>query len=203
MKISRPQAILKWVFGPMILVAALTGVRAQDRSQDHDELRALLKAMTEAMNSRNLKTIAPLLHDKFSITTVDQQVFTTLPDFESYFNNLFNGDKALLKSITFNPTADVLTEFVGENIGLSHGTSTDTYLFTDGETRVMSSRWTAVVYKDNGKWKVLSVHIGTNLLDNPVITALKSKLYQIGIGAGLAGLLLGFGLMRLTRRRPA
>jgi hypothetical protein len=46
------------------------------------------------------------------------------------------------------------------------------------------------------------VHIGANLFDNPVITALKSWLYKVGIGAGVAGLLLGFGIARLMRRKP-
>jgi len=183
-----------------MLAVAIISVQAQDRKQDHDELRAMLKTVTEAMNSRNLDAIAPLFHDKFSITTVDQQVFTNLTDFKAYFNGLFAGDKALLKSINFNPTADELTAFIGEDIGLSHGASTDTYVFTDGDTRVMTSRWTVTLHKDGGKWKILNVHIGANLLDNPVLAALKSWLYKVGIGAGIAGLLLGFVLARLMRR---
>src|SRR5262245_57894317 len=200
MKISKPQTAFSWILSIAALVAAIISVQAQDRKQDHDELRAMLKTVTEAMNSRNLDAITPLFHEKFSITTVDQQVFTNLTDFKAYFNGLFAGDKALLKSITFNPTADALTEFVGDGIGLSRGASTDTYVFTDGDTRVMASRWTATLYKDGGKWKILNVHIGANLLDNPVLTALKSWLYKVGIGAGLAGLLLGFALARLMRR---
>ncbi|MGH9754700.1 MAG: YybH family protein [Blastocatellia bacterium] len=199
----KPQAMLSWIFSLVALAAVVIGVQAQDRNHDHDELRAMLKTVTEAMNSRNIDAMAPLFHDKFSITTVDQQVFTNLNDFKTYFNGLFTGDKAPLKSVTFNPTADALTEFVGEEIGLSHGSSTDAYVFSDGETRVMTSRWTATLYKSGGKWKILNVHIGANLFDNPVITALKSWLYKVGVGAGVAGLLLGFGLARLMRRRPA
>jgi hypothetical protein len=155
------------------------------------------------MNSRNIDAMAPLFHDKLSITTVDQKVFTNLNDFKSYFNGLFTSDRAPLKSITFNPAADALTEFVSEDIGFVHGASTDTYAFADGDTRVMTSRWTATLYKDAGKWKILNVHIGADLFDNPVITALKSWLYKVGVGAGVAGLLLGFGLARLMRRKPA
>ena len=124
-----------------------------------------------------------------------------LADFKAYYATTFTGDKAPLKSLTFNPTADELTTFVGENIGLSHGTSQDTYVFSDGETRTMTSRWTATVFKDNGKWKVLNVHLGTSLLDNPVVTALKGYLYKIGIGAALAGLVVGLLIGRLGRRK--
>jgi ketosteroid isomerase-like protein len=199
---SKPKATLGWLFSLVAIATATIGVQAQDRNQDHDELRAMLKTVTEAMNSRNIDAMAPLFHDKLSITTVDQQIFTNLNDFKTYFNGLFAGDKAPLKSITFNPTADALTEFVGADIGFVHGGSTDTYAFADGDTRVMTSRWTATLYKDSGKWKILNVHIGANLFDNPIITALKGWLYKVGIGAGVAGLLLGFGIARLMRRKP-
>jgi ketosteroid isomerase-like protein len=203
MRVSNPQARLRLIFCLVALFTVVSGVHAQDRERDHDELRAMLKAVTEAMNSRNIDAIAPLFHDRFSITTVDQQAFTNLADFKAYFNGLFTGDKAPLKSVTFNPTADALTEFVGADIGLSRGASNDTYVFSDGETRVMASRWTATLYKDNGKWKILNVHIGANLFDNPFVTALKGWLYKVGAGAGVAGLLLGFALARLMRRKPA
>jgi|SRR5262245_2607932 len=203
MKISKHQAMFSWIFSLAALAAVVIGVQAQERKQDHDELRAMLKTVTEAMNARDIEAMAPLFNNKFSITTVDQQTFTNLTDFKAYFNGLFAGPRATLKSITFNPTADALTEFVGEEIGFCRGASTDTYVFADGETRVMTSRWTANLYKDNGKWKILSVHIGVNLLDNPVVTALKRWLYKVGIGASVAGLLLGFGLERLMRRKQA
>ncbi|HST19765.1 MAG TPA: hypothetical protein VLR90_01500 [Blastocatellia bacterium] len=186
----------------MALVAA--SARAEDRQQDHDELRQMLKTATDAMNSKNLDALAPLFYNKFSITTVDQKLFTNLADFKAYYEGLYGGDNAPLKTIMFKPEADALTEFIGDNIGLSHGTSTDTYTFSDGDTRVMTSRWTATVFKDNGKWKILNLHIGADLLANPVVSTLKSYVYKAGIGAGLGGLIVGFAvawILRGKRRR--
>jgi hypothetical protein len=181
----------------MALVAA--SAQAEDRQQDHDELRQMLKTATEAMNSKNLDALAPLFYNKFSITTVDQKLFTNLADFKAYYEGLYNGDNAPLKSIVFNPEADALTEFIGDDVGLSHGTSTDTYTFSDGDTRVMTSRWTATVFKDNGKWKILNLHIGADLLANPVVSTLKSYVYKAGIGAGLGGLIVGFAVAWFLR----
>lgn len=182
-----------------ITILSTTGsIAAQDRNRDHEELRAMLKAGTEALNSGNPDGLAPLLHSDFSITTVDQKLFTNLNDFKRYYEQMLSGP---VKSLTFNPTADELTVFVGENIGLSHGTSTDTFVFADGDTRTMNSRWTATVYKDNGSWKLLNLHIGTDLLDNPVVSALKSQLYKVGIGGGIAGLLIGFLIGWVIRRK--
>lgn len=184
------------------LVSLLSTVSfAQSREQDHEELRALLRAATEAMNAKNFDALSPLFNDQFSITTVDQKLFTSIADFKAYYESLLNGPNAPLKSIAFKPEADDLTVFVGDNIGLSHGTSTDTYNFSDGDTRSMTSRWTATVCKRDGKWKILNIHIGTNLLDNPVLAAAKSYVYKVGAGAAIGGLLVGFLIARLLRSR--
>jgi hypothetical protein len=171
---------------------AMPAAAAANPEQDHEQLRALLRTAKEAVNAKNFEALKPLFHEKFSITTVDQKVFTSFDDFKAHFANLLTGSSAPLKSITFNPEADALTEFVGDNIGLSHGTSTDTYAFTDGDTRTMSSRWTATLIRDSGKWKILNLHIGANILENPVTEAAKGYVYKVGLGAGLGGLLLGF-----------
>jgi hypothetical protein len=174
---------------------------AADREADHNELRALLRTATDAMNAGNFDALRPLFHDKFSITTVDQKLFTNLDDFKAYYEGLLKGGNAQLKSIAVHPEADALTEFVGDNIGLSHGTSTDTYTFADGDVRTMTSRWTATVYKDNGKWKILNLHIGTNLLDNPVTATLKSYVKKAALGAAVGGLIIGFIIAWLMRGR--
>ena len=79
----------------MALVAA--SAQAEDRQQDHDELRQMLKTATDAMNSKNLDALAPLFYNKFSITTVDQKLFTNLADFKAYYEGLYSGDNAPLK----------------------------------------------------------------------------------------------------------
>jgi hypothetical protein len=152
------------------------------------------------MNSKNFDALTPLFHDRFSVTTVDQKVFTNISDFKAYYEGLLNGPNAPLKSITFRPEADDLTVFAGDDVGLSHGTSTDTYYFSDGDTRSMTSRWTATVYKRDGKWKILNVHIGTDLLNNPVLDATRSYIYKVGIGAGVGGLVVGFLIAWLARK---
>jgi len=191
-----------WYFLMLVLMGSYTMTAAEERRQDHEALRAMLQTVTEAMNSKHLEALAPLLYDTFSITTVEQKLFTHFADFQAYYAGLFTGPKAPLRSITFQPEADALTEFVGDNIGLSHGTSRDTYTFANGETRVMTSRWTATLYKDQDTWKIVNVHIGANLFDNPVLNALQSWLYKVGVGALLAGAILGFLIARFTGRKP-
>ena len=134
---KRIQAHFVLVCSITILIAGIAS--AQERQQDHDELRAMLRSTTEAMNSKNFDALTPLFYGKCSITTVDQKLFTGVADFKAYYEGLYNGEHAVVRSIVFKPEADALTEFVCYNICLSHGTSADTYTFADGDVRTMAS----------------------------------------------------------------
>jgi ketosteroid isomerase-like protein len=175
----------------------------EEHSQDHDQLRALLKRGAEALNTRQLDSMAPYLHPEFTLVTVDNHKLKGIAELKTYLNELFDGETPIFKSMEVRPEADDLTTFLDEDSGVVYGTSNDRYTFSDGDVREMSTRWTAVVQKDGETWKLVSVHFSANLLDNPVIDAAKTtarRLIFIVGGIGLAaGLVIGF----LVRRRSS
>ena len=65
--------------------------------------------------------------------------------------------------------ADALTEFYADKtIGVVRGSGEEDYVLSDTRFFPMKTRWTATVIKDtDGKWRILTLHIGTNFLDNP------------------------------------
>jgi uncharacterized protein (TIGR02246 family) len=187
-----------------ILLLGASGVWAQDaRQQDHEELRALLRTIAQAISARDFQALASVLDREFSVTTVDQKRFTSLDTFRAHWEGLFKGDRALVRKVTIKPTADELTRFLAPDVGLSSGISEDTWEFTDGDVRVMKVRWTAVVHKVDGRWKLASAHVGTDLLDNPVVAAAKQGLWKLGGWVGGGGLVVGAlaGLLVGRRRR--
>ena len=187
-----------------LLLGSVERPLAQDaRPQDHEALRGLMQSVKTAFNSRDFTALAAVLHPKFSAVTVDQRRFTSLPEFRSYWENLFQGEKAIVRRVTINPTADDLTSFLADDIGLSTGTSADTWEFARGDTRVMNVRWTAVVQKTDGQWKLRAVHIGTNLLDNPVLDAAKGTARKVAIATLVGGVVVGGALGVVMGRRSA
>lgn len=170
---------------------------------DHESLRTLLKKSTEAMNEQKFDDLRPYLADKFTVITLDNNKFNSLDEFKAYWDKMFKGDKAKLKSVTITPIADEKTYFPADNVGVVDGTAEQTYRFTDGDVRTINTRWTAVVSKENNQWKIVKVHFSGNILDNPVLDALKNSLYKIAIGAALAGFALGWVLAKMMRRSKA
>ena len=174
----------------------------EERSQDHDQLRALLKRGAEALTTRELNPMAPYLHPEFILVTVDNRKLKGIAELQGYLNELFDGEKPTLKSMEVHPEADELTTFLDDNSGIVYGTSNDRYTFSDGDVREMTSRWSAVVQKDGETWKLVSVHFSANLLDNPVIDAAKNTARRMIIIVGSTGLAAGLAIGFLLRRRP-
>lgn len=185
----------------LLVLVPVVSVNAQDREKDHEELRAMLKTLTEAVNSRDLDRAQPLTHSRFAMITVDNGKFTSVEEFEAYWEGLFTGENAVLTKAELRPESDDPTEFLSEDIGVVHGTSNDVFRFVDGEERVMKSRWTAVVQKEEGVWKLSRIHFSANILDNPVLRAAQSFSYWLAGGGLILGLILGGLITYLIRRR--
>lgn len=190
-----------------ILLMALSPINtsiADEREADHAALREIMKISSEALNTKNLELLKPILStQRFTITTVDGQKFDSLEAFSSYWKALFEGEEALLERIEVDPIADRKTEFLAENVGLVEGTSTETYHFTDGDVISMQTRWSAVTIREGEDWKLASIHFSANILDNPLLDVAKQKMTQYVIAAALAGLVLGLILMGVFRGKKA
>lgn len=171
------------------------------REQDHEELRAMMRTITSAISNGDTEAMIPLLHETFSITMVDQTLITSADDLRAFFQKRFTAEDAILESMTIEPKADILTEFLSDTVGVNYGTSTDTYKFKSGKEVVVNSRWSATVIHTEDGWKLSTVHAGVDMLDNPVIGAIKSTRYLWGGIGGIVGLLVGMLLMRLKRSR--
>jgi hypothetical protein len=185
------------------IIFLATTAFAQDKNKaDHDALRALLKTCTEAMNSNKLDALEPSIDTKhFTAITVRNKTLTSFADFKANWNQLFKGDKATLTKAVINPSPDRLTEFLSPTVGVCHGKSEDSYHFKDGDVLPMTIKWTAVVRKVGGTWKISKIHLSANVLDNPALTIAKAFAWKAGgIGAG-AGLLVGLILLVLLRKK--
>jgi hypothetical protein len=65
----------------------------------------------------------------------------------------------------------------------------------------MKTRWTATVIKDtDGKWRILTLHIGTDFLDNPILAVAENSTKYFAMAGGAAGLVLGLLIMFLWGR---
>jgi ketosteroid isomerase-like protein len=188
----------------LVLASSLLSAAApaQERDPDHEELRAMLRTVKQAVNDRQLPPLVGLLDRGFAITMLDQTLITEPRQLEEYFQRHFDAPGSVLKSVHIEPEAEILTAFVPGGVGVNRGTSTDTYTLKSGQQVVLKTRWSATLRKaEDGKWKIVLLHVGANVLDNPILGFAGRTRHLWGAGGLVLGALLGFLVGRL-RRRP-
>jgi len=168
--------------------------------KDHQELRELMTKVVTAVNQKKIDELKPVLAREFVITMVDQTVITSFDGIKNFFNQYFGEKNALLKDLQIEPKAEVLTKFFSPEAGYTYGTSVDTYTLAAGKKVQMNSKWTATVIKEQGSWKLLNLHIGVSVIDNPLMKFGQSQKYLYGFIGFLVGAILIFFAGKLRNR---
>ncbi|MEH1795052.1 MULTISPECIES: YybH family protein [unclassified Nostoc] len=165
------------------------------------EINAIIRTRDialQALNTRDFAKIQPYLHPSFTITTVDNQIFHKVPEFEKYWNQQFSSS---IKDIKMQLKGDTIRTFLTPDIDVASGEAIASFSFKDGKTADMALRWTAVLQKLQDKWMIQSLHFSSNLLNNPVLNAAQQLGQILAVAAGVGGFLVGAVTMLLLRRR--
>lgn len=192
----------KIILALLLLIHSYSFAQEQDTAI-HGELRQLLNTITTAINTEDYSAMLPVISDDASITSVSSEFLQGKEAITPYMSSLFGKGKFLRKiNITFTP--ETLTELSPDKTwGVSHGTGLEHYTLSDGREYDIKTRWTATVALEDGKWKIKTMHISTDFLDNPILSEAKAAIHKMIIicvagvvGALLMGLLIGFFIFR-------
>jgi ketosteroid isomerase-like protein len=190
------------LFGSILLMLVIWNLPqnalADVNSQEINAIIRTREIALQALNTRDFTKIAPYLHPNFTITTVDNQVFHKVPEFEKYWNQQFSNT---IKDIKMQLKGDTLRTFITPEIDVATGESIATFSFQDGKSADMGLRWTAVLQKLQNKWVIQSLHFSSNLLDNPVLNAAQKLGQTVAIATGVGGFILGAITILLLGRR--
>jgi ketosteroid isomerase-like protein len=196
------RALLLLFFGTTMAFAQ--GGGAGDAA-DHEALRKLKDDVVAAINAKNLAAIDPLLHKPFLATAITQETFNDATKMRAWFEGLFTRPLLKLSRLHIDAEADELAQIYTGTFAVARGSTKERYEMADGRGFDIQGRWTATAIKENGRWSVLSIHDGTNFIDNPVIGAIERNALNFAFAGGaigaLVGALLGFFIGR--RRKAA
>ena len=166
----------------------------------------MLTGIEAAINEQRYEDLDQFFHENARITTISQEFLASPDAIEPYFDNWF-GEGGYLRKLDMELTADALTEFYADTtFGIVRGSGKEFYELADGRTYPMETRWTAAVIKDtDGSWRILSLHIGTNFVDNALLSAAVATAKNYVITGAVIGLVIGLvlGLLLGRRRKTA
>ncbi len=190
--------------GIVVMILLLTQLISADEEKVHQELRGLLTGIEQAINSQRYGDLAQYFSKEMKVTPINQEFLSSHAEIEPYFEKWF-GKNGKIQTLQIKLTADEKTKFYGDDIGIVCGKGVERYVLNDARHFDMLTRWTATVHKEeDGKWRILALHIGTDFLDNPLLNAIEKNTIMFGaVGAGaglLVGLMLGAFFWRRKRR---
>ncbi len=190
------QMIMVFVFLSIQLLHAET-------EADHNELRQLISNIEKTINSEQYDDLAQYFSKDMKVTPINQEFLSKHSDIVPWFEKWF-GKNGKIQKLEIKLTADEKTKFYSDNIGIVYGQGEEKYILSDTRKFDMLTRWTATVIKENdGKWRILTLHIGTNFMDNPLLGAAESSIKMFGAIGAIAGLILGllFGFLLWKKKR--
>lgn len=195
----------KIIIAFLFFMPLLANAASEADAEIHQELRQLLTGIETAVNTKHYADLNAYFHQNLRVTTVNQNTIASYADMQAYFKDWF-GDGGYLVSLEMKLNPDALTEFYHDKtMGIVRGDGIERYKLTDGRDIDLKTRWTATVIKDDdGQWRILALHLGTNFYDNAIYHETKNYLIKMGvIGTVLAlviGLAIGFYLRGRKRK---
>lgn len=174
----------------------------------HDEIRALKRGVEEAFNllgrsgkDGDIEPILEFVHDNFVLVAMNGDTLVGKQAIRDYFRNMMSGPEATVTSVHHAFNVAALSTLYGDDTAVAYGDSLGTYELTNGMQLIADTYWTATMVKENDKWLLASFQFAPSIFDNPVVDAAISMVYKSAAIAGTIGLITGFLLARLLRRR--
>lgn len=170
----------------------------------HDQLRAVRDRLIEASNTMNLEAAAQVFTPDVIVTTMTNDVLRGPAEVQAYIADMFGGKNKLIERMTAEVEVDELSHLYADNkVAVATGDAITHFVLFNGRKYDWPIRWTAVVINQDGTWRISHIQMAGNAINNPVLSFAVRFWRWIALAAGLGGLIIGYVLARLMRRRKA
>ncbi|MBK6314161.1 MAG: nuclear transport factor 2 family protein [Blastocatellia bacterium] len=183
-------------FLPLLIAAPALAQPAEAEASD------LAAALVTTLGAADFDRAGTMLTADAVVTFQNGDVSRGRDATVTYVRELFNGKGALIQAYSGSPTVTGLAS-LDDSTRVVTGTSTDTLTLSSGAPMVLETRWTATVVRRDNTWQVASLHLSTNMLDNPIIEKMKTTSYLLAAFGLVMGITIGIGIATLLRRRAA
>lgn len=186
-----------WVCMVMLAFLGSTGASAvpEDQAPDVARIHALLHEIEEATNTRDIQRLLRHATDGVVMLSKNGETLVGKAAVDAYVNRMLGAAGPALTGMHTRVIQDGAPIIHGA-VAMAHGTSDDTYEFQGGMRLAIVTTWSAALVRQDGEWRIASLHFSFNLFDNPLLNAARfSVIVASGIGL-LCGLLTGVLYMR-------
>ena len=162
----------------------------ETRDADRQALLKILSDVEQGVNDNNLDLMLQHMDEHVVVTWLNAEVSNGTNAVRGYFTKMVGDAKtAVLKKYETHPTITQPAVFYGD-VAVAVGETEDIFSPHDRSTFHLDSRWSAVLHKVDGKWKIISLTLSNNVFDNTLLDELKGLMLYIVLGAFFGAILL-------------
>jgi ketosteroid isomerase-like protein len=175
--------------------ASGTPLLNDEHYEDRQALREILRKLSAAINEQDWATIRPMLDENVQITMIDQVTLHGQDALADYVQAKLGRYGSILVDFNVDPVPDAPAVFYGDT-AVCTVSSADRFVFRNGKDFLVQDRYTATLVKQDGDWKLVALHGGTNAFNNPISFQAQRLLTAGAAIAAAGGVVLGVLLGR-------
>jgi ketosteroid isomerase-like protein len=173
---------------------------ADPRAEDRKQLLNVLTEVEAAINDQNIDRMLAQMDEKVTVIWLNAEVSRGKQEVKAYYRRMVGGEQAILKKYLTKAKLGASAKFHGD-VAIADGSAADEFYPVARGYFTLDSRWSSTMVKNAGEWKIVSLHLSSNVFNNPLLDEVKADILKAGAGGILGGLLLMYLFMRLRRRR--
>jgi ketosteroid isomerase-like protein len=183
----------------------LQGMTPQNDSHDTDrqELLRILSSVEAAINAQDIEGLMAQMSPDCTVTWWNAEISRGHAEIRAYYQRMVKDPGRIITKYTTSAKLGAHARFVGSagDVALADGSMEDEFFPVIRGPFKLNSRWSATAAKSaSGEWKIVGLHLSSNVFTNTLISELTRALWFAG-GAGLViGALAGWFLRRPKQR---
>ncbi|MCM8594339.1 hypothetical protein [Accumulibacter sp.] len=189
----------------VLLVSSASVVRAADtdpHGADRQALLALFREMEASINAQDVERMIAQMDRAATVTWLNGEVSRGHDEIRAYYHRMVRGEQRILdRYLTKAKVGAPARFFGGGEVAVADGTMVDEFFPVARGPFSLNSNWTSTSAKIDGEWKVVALHLSSNVFTNSLLKEARAALWYAAIGAGLGGVVVGWLVGRLGRKR--
>jgi ketosteroid isomerase-like protein len=172
---------------------------AQDDSHQSDRqaLLGILHKVQDAINAQDVDGILAQMSPDCTVTWWNAEISRGHDDIRAYYRRMMVDPGRFITKYTTQAKLGAHARFLGSggDVAVADGSMEDEFFPIVRGPFMLNSRWSATVAKSGGEWKIVNLHLSSNVFTNTLTAELTRALWYAGgaglVIGGLAGWLIG------------
>lgn len=188
------------LFALCVLALSLPAFGQDPHGADRELLLKIFHEVEDSINSQSLERMAKQMDASATVVWANGEISRGPAEVLAYYERMVKGKDRILSRYTTSAKLNGHARFLGDGtVAIADGSMVDEFTPVSRGVFKLDSKWTMTAAKIDGEWKIVGLHLSSNVFNNPLLDEAKAALMYVGGGGALVGLLLGLFMGRRGR----